>query len=187
MEWCSCTRFYLPAQSSGMIAITTTESPTAPAIGSKPAHRQRTRPRRTKLPAMTQSSGTRVRVLDFSTVDPIRLIVFSRTRKLEITTAAQIVKEAPARGETIKAASTASAPNANARRLTRGITAAVSLAVWLISRSGSWSPARPRGQPDEVDERGDEAERRADPRRDEAQVKPLADPPAEEVARGRRQ
>src|SRR5262249_7737911 len=151
---CSCTRFYLPDQSSGMTAITTTERPTAPAIGSKPVHRQRTRPRRTKLPAVTQSSGTRVRLLDFSTVDPIRLVGFSRTRKLESPTAAQIVKEAPARGETRNAASAASAPKANARRLTRRTTAAVSVTGPLQFRS----PCRSGSQPDEMDERRDEPE-----------------------------
>ena len=80
---------------------------------------------------------------------PDARLAFSRTRKLEITTAAQIVNETPARGpRTANPATIADAPRAKARRFTRRMTASMSLTSRLArsaARDGR-TPRRARGR-----------------------------------------
>src|SRR6202035_5137265 len=71
---------YFLSQTSGTTAKTTTESPTAPATGSKPFHRQSTTPRSARLATVTSSNDQRERELGFVCWGTRRSINFSRAR-----------------------------------------------------------------------------------------------------------
>ena len=155
-----------------MTARTATESPTAPATGSKPFHRQRTDAQKREARDRHQQEGYQGL--------PARLLLPGSQplgQLLENQEAGNYHGRADCQGSRRSAIRRR---NADDRR---GCRNREERGAGRVGSPGRCRSARgSSGQPDEVDESGDEAQRRADPGRHGAEAQSPAEPLAEEVA-----